>query len=111
MKNKTIPEQIPVVRVTVQGGVGTAQEHHFLLDYYKVDAVGWGSPFLLVPEATSVDKATRALIAGATEKDLYLSAISPLESLSIPLGGPLMIFIKIPELKKVEPVVPVQRNT
>ena len=78
VKNKTIPEQIPVVRVTVQGGVGTAQEHHFLLDYYKVDAVGWGSPFLLVPEATSVDKATRALIAGATEKDLYLSAISPL---------------------------------
>lgn len=49
-----------------------------MLDYYKVDAVGWGSPFLLVPEATSVDKATRALIAGVTEKDLYLSAISPL---------------------------------
>jgi hypothetical protein len=43
-----------------------------------VDSVGWGSPFLLVPEATSVDHATRKLLANAKESDLYLSHISPL---------------------------------
>lgn len=77
-KNKPVPAQIPEIKITVQGGVGTAEEHRFLLDYYQVDAVGWGSPFLLVPEATSVDEDTRRLLAGAGEKDLYLSNISPL---------------------------------
>jgi hypothetical protein len=43
-----------------------------------VDSVGWGTPFLLVPEATSVDKDTRELLINAKEKDLYLSHISPL---------------------------------
>ncbi|MGL5111789.1 MAG: hypothetical protein ACRC6O_04000, partial [Flavobacterium sp.] len=35
-------------------------------------------PFLLVPEATSVDQNTRNLLAKAQEKDFYLSHISPL---------------------------------
>jgi hypothetical protein len=43
-----------------------------------VDSVGWGSPFLLVPEATSVDNNTRKLLAEAKENDFYLSHISPL---------------------------------
>ncbi|MFV8375206.1 hypothetical protein [Flavobacterium sp. LB1P71] len=77
-KEMHVPEQPLDLKITVQGGVGTAEEHDFLLDHYKVDAVGWGSPFLLVPEATSVDKHTRALLAGAKEEDLYLSHISPL---------------------------------
>jgi hypothetical protein len=66
------------VKITVQGGLGTAEEHEFLLDNYQVDSVGWGSPFLLVPEATSVDIKTRNLLIHAKEKDLYLSHISPL---------------------------------
>ncbi len=66
------------LKITVQGGVGTAQEHDFLLKQYGVDSVGWGTPFLLVPEATSVDGETRGLLAKATEKDVYLSQISPL---------------------------------
>ena len=77
-KHKTIPDEPPVLKITVQGGVGTAEEHQFLLDHYQVDAVGWGSPFLLVPEATSVDAETRKLLADAKEEDLYLSTISPL---------------------------------
>jgi hypothetical protein len=72
------PEHPLPLKITVQGGVGTAEEHEFLLDNYKVDSVGWGSPFLLVPEATSVDKATRELLMDAKEEDLYLSHISPL---------------------------------
>ena len=77
-KNKTVPEKAPCIKITVQGGVGTAEEHQFLLDHYQIDSVGWGSPFLLVPEATSVDSETRKLLAEANEKDLYLSNISPL---------------------------------
>ncbi|MFE3868865.1 hypothetical protein ACFX5E_12400 [Flavobacterium sp. LS2P90] len=77
-KGMHVPEQPLDLKITVQGGVGTAEEHNFLLDYYEVDSVGWGSPFLLVPEATSVDEATRKLLAKAKEEDLYLSHISPL---------------------------------
>ncbi|MFV8368195.1 hypothetical protein [Flavobacterium sp. LB2R40] len=77
-KERHVPEQPLDLKIAVQGGVGTAEEHDFLLGTYKVDSVGWGSPFLLVPEATSVDKHTRALLAGAKEDDLYLSHISPL---------------------------------
>ncbi|MBG6060490.1 hypothetical protein IWX83_000255 [Flavobacterium sp. CG_9.1] len=73
-----VPEQPLDLKITVQGGVGTAEEHDFLLENYNVDSVGWGSPFLLVPEATSVDKHTRDLLAVAKEDDLYLSHISPL---------------------------------
>ncbi|KAF2516376.1 hypothetical protein EYY60_01310 [Flavobacterium zhairuonense] len=77
-KNQYCPKTPLELKITVQGGVGTAEEHEFLLDKYQVDAVGWGSPFLLVPEATSVDKETRNLLMNAKEDDFYLSNISPL---------------------------------
>lgn len=77
-KGKDTLESAPNLNITVQGGVGTAAEHDFLLDHYKVASVGWGSPFLLVPEATSVDIDTRKLLADAKEEDLCLSNISPL---------------------------------
>lgn len=77
-KGKHVPEYPLELKITVQGGVGTAAEHNFLMDHYQVDSVGWGSPFLLVPEATSVDEDTRKLLAKAKEDDLYLSHISPL---------------------------------
>lgn len=77
-KNLHVPETPLELKITVQGGVGTAEEHEFLLDFYNTDSVGWGSPFLLVPEATSSDNDTRELLAKAKEDDLYLSHISPL---------------------------------
>jgi hypothetical protein len=64
--------------VTVQGGIGTAAEDAFLREYYGVDGTGWGSPFLLVPEATNVDRKTRDLLAGSGREDFYLSGASPL---------------------------------
>ena len=73
-----VPAKPLELKITVQGGVGTAEEHKFLLEEYQVDSVGWGSPFLLVPEATSVDAETRSLLMNAKEKDFYLSHISPL---------------------------------
>ena len=65
-------------RLTVQGGIGTAGEAERLLNDFEMDATGWGSPFLLVPEATTVDKKTRDLLENAKEEDLYLSGVSPL---------------------------------
>lgn len=76
-KNKTVPLTVPEMRLTAQGGVGSAEEHDFLLKYYEINSIGWGSPFLLVPEATSVDKETIELLANAGEQDFYLSDISP----------------------------------
>ena len=77
-KDIPCPAQPLEMKITVQGGVGTAEEHEFLLENYQLDSIGWGSPFLLVPEATSVDEATRKLLSKAKEEDFYLSNISPL---------------------------------
>jgi len=77
-KEKHIPNKPLNLKITVQGGVGTSEEHEYLIDKYNVDSVGWGSPFLLVPEATTVDAATRETLKAAKEKDLYLSNVSPL---------------------------------
>jgi hypothetical protein len=77
-KNRPLPSSGLSLKITAQGGVGTAEEHQFLLDYYELDSIGWGSPFLLVPEVTNVDEETLSLLEKATEDDLYLSEISPL---------------------------------
>jgi hypothetical protein len=77
-KNKVINKIPRKIKITAQGGVGTFDEQNFLLDHFQVDSVGWGTPFLLVPEATNVDQNTLSLLINATEDDLYLSRISPL---------------------------------
>ena len=77
-KGRIVPNDALEITITAQGGVATAEEHNFLIDHYKLDTVGWGTPFLLVPEATTVDPATRKQLQDAKEKDLYLSNVSPL---------------------------------
>ncbi|WP_298550196.1 hypothetical protein [uncultured Algibacter sp.] len=77
-QNRVIPKEPLSIEITAQGGVGTQEEHSFLLEHYNLDSVGWGSPFLLVPEATTVDDKTLQKLAKAKEEDLYLSDISPL---------------------------------
>ena len=77
-KNKTVPEKKLPLKITAQGGVGTNEEHQFLIDYYQIDSVGWGTPFLLVPEVSNLDDQTRKQLIEAKEDDLYLSTISPL---------------------------------
>jgi len=77
-KGKSIPNVPLELKITAQGGVGTSEEHEFLLDNYNIDSVGWGTPFLLVPEASTVDKQTIDTLKVAKEKDLFLSNISPL---------------------------------
>jgi hypothetical protein len=77
-KSRLCPQEPLDVKITAQGGIGTFEEHQFILDYYKLDSIGWGTPFLLVPEVTNVDEHTRKQLIEAKEKDLYLSKISPL---------------------------------
>lgn len=80
LKDKNLPfPEIPLsMKITAQGGVGTSEEHEFLLDQFNLDSVGWGTPFLLVPEVTNVDEHTLELLRVSKESDLYLSNISPL---------------------------------
>lgn len=68
----------PLQRLSVQGGIGTADENNFLFKQYELDATGWGSPFLLVPEVTNVDEETLVKLTDAIEDDFYVSDASPL---------------------------------
>lgn len=77
-KGKRVPEKPFPIQITAQGGVGTHEEHEFLMDYYGLDSIGWGSPFLMVPEVINVDRDTVELLKNAKESDYYLSDISPL---------------------------------
>ncbi|MCF6331873.1 MAG: hypothetical protein L3J11_01200 [Draconibacterium sp.] len=72
------PTKTPEMKITAQGGVGTSEEHNFLLDYYEMDGVGWASPFMLVPEVISIDTETMNLLAKGKEADYYYSGLSPL---------------------------------
>ena len=77
-KGKSTFDRPHQIKITVQGGIGTNDEDRFLHEYYEVDGTGWGTPFLLVPEATTVDEHTLQLLSKAEEKDVVLSHNSPL---------------------------------
>ncbi|WP_320112441.1 hypothetical protein [Draconibacterium orientale] len=77
-KELSQPTAEPDMKITAQGGVGNAEEHNLLLDHYNMDSVGWGSPFMLVPEVVSIDTETINLLADGKEKDYYYSGLSPL---------------------------------
>ena len=77
-QGRLVSQKPLAIKISAQGGVGTEEEHEFLLNHYQLDSVGWGTPFLLVPEATTVDKKTLDQLVHAKESDLYLSDISPL---------------------------------
>jgi hypothetical protein len=68
----------PALKISVQGGIGTSFENEFLMQYYQLDATGWGSLFLLVPEVTAVDQETLDNLSIATADDFYVSGASPL---------------------------------
>lgn len=109
-KQKNVYIQAPNQKITVQGGMGTAEEQRMMLEYYQLDSVGWGSPFLLVPEVTNVDDDTLQLLANASQEDYYLSNASP-------LGVPFNNFRKsssenqrIHRIKKGRPGSPCYKN-
>jgi hypothetical protein len=66
------------IKISVQGGIGTHEEATFLSSHYDIESTGWGTPFLLCPEATTVDDPTLQLLSQAREQDIMLSKSSPL---------------------------------
>ena len=66
------------IKITAQGGIGTAKENKFLLNHYGIDSTGWGTPFLLCPEATTVDDKTLQTLSKAGKSEITLSNNSPL---------------------------------
>ena len=66
------------IKITFQGGIGTHKEQNFIQDYYDLDRIGWGTPFLLVPEATTLDQPTLTLLQKAQKSSISLSHNSPL---------------------------------
>ncbi len=77
-KGVTTFEKPHPIKITAQGGIGTYEECELLHNYYGIDSTGWGTPFLLVPEATTVDDATLELLSKSKKTDLVLSKNSPL---------------------------------
>ena len=75
---KVVPKNPMKCLITMQGGIGTPEEHKFLLDYYKLDRNGWGTPFLFVREVTQMDDESMEVIKKATKKESFLSEASPL---------------------------------
>src|SRR5690606_2418775 len=83
-KGRRVFPKKPALKITAQGGLGTPEENQLLLYHYQLDSVGWGSPFLLVPEATNLDEESLQQLAGASPSDYYLSHASPL---GVPLNN------------------------
>ncbi len=82
--NKTVFQKLsrkfkypPAIIFSVQGGIGTHEEDELLHDYFEMNSTGWGTPFLLVPEATTVDEETLKLLCAAKKEDVVLSRTSP----------------------------------
>ena len=109
-KGRNAPDSPPEVKFSAQGGVGTAKEHQFLVDYYRLDSIGWGTPFLLVPEATNVDNYTQKLLKQASEKDLTLSDTSPLGVPFNTLEGNTKDLEKVKRINQGKPGSPCPRK-
>ncbi|MCK5126249.1 MAG: hypothetical protein KAR42_08325 [candidate division Zixibacteria bacterium] len=65
-------------KITYQGGIGTSEEDNFIRHFYEIDGTGWGTPFLLVPEATNVDDEHLQRLIEAKRDDIILGENSPL---------------------------------
>ena len=79
--NDSVREIVPPsspARITAQGGLCSPEDIEKIMSL-GIDGVGVGTPFLLVPQATSVDKETRRLLVAAKPEDVYVSHASPLE--------------------------------
>ncbi|MCH8107975.1 MAG: quinolinate synthase NadA, partial [Chloroflexi bacterium] len=64
--------------ITAQCGLSTAAEDKLMMEYYCTDGTGWGTPFLLVPEAVSIEQDTLDKLAAAKDEDILLTEGSPL---------------------------------
>jgi hypothetical protein len=104
--NRTTVEQPLDVKITVQGGIGTAEEAEFLLQHYNVDGTGWCTPFMLVPEVANVDREHLEKLAAATDKNVQLTDGSPLGILYWNLLNSSSEMTRISRIKNDKPGAP-----
>ncbi|GBL35038.1 hypothetical protein EMGBS15_06330 [Filimonas sp.] len=102
--------EVPELRITVQGGIGAAEEDTLLRNHFNIASTGWGTPFLLVPEATTVDEHTLHLLSAAGENDIELSNNSPLGVRFHYLKGTTADIEKKQRIMKVSRVAPALKN-
>lgn len=105
-KGKLAFEKPHPIKVTFQGGIGTSEENNLLRNYYEVDGTGWGTPFLLCPEATTVDEKTLELLAQSKENDVVRSKASPLGVEFNYLKGTTAEIERLDRIKKEKPGSP-----
>ncbi|NLE65425.1 MAG: hypothetical protein GX606_05885 [Elusimicrobia bacterium] len=105
-RGRPVPTTPLSFRLTAQGGIGTVNEDAFLKRYYGVVSTGWGSPFLLVPEAVQMDRDTLNRLAAAGEQDIFLSDVSPLNVAFNNLRTSLSEIQKCLRIRKDEPGSP-----
>lgn len=110
-KGAPLPSRMPNFRVTAQGGICTTDEDKFLLEHYELDSTGWGTPFLLCPEATNVDQATLQKLINANEEDLYMSDSSPLGITFNNLRNSSAEEVKRKRIQEGKPGAPCVKNT
>ncbi len=96
----------PEILFSVQGGIGTHEEAQLMHNHYQINSTGWGTPFLLVPEATTVDEHTMKLLAEAKEENILLSNNSPLGIRFHYLKGTSSDMEKLDRIKKGKPGSP-----
>ncbi|NGX43522.1 MAG: hypothetical protein K940chlam7_01820, partial [Chlamydiae bacterium] len=78
IQGRPVNDAPPEMTITMQGGIGTHDENTLLFKQYSVNGVGWGTPFMLVPEVTNVDEEHLKKLSQAGNDDVYLSDSSPL---------------------------------
>lgn len=106
IKGRTNFEKPHHLSITYQGGIGTHAEDDLLHQYFGMESTGWATPFLLVPEATTVDGSTFQLLANAREQDVTLSNNSPLDVRFYYLKGSSAELEKIKRIEKGTPGSP-----
>jgi hypothetical protein len=106
IKGRVIYENPHSLKITYQGGIGTHAENELLHQYFGIESTGWATPFLLVPEATTVDESTFQLLANSREQDVTLSKNSPLDVRFHYLKGSSAELEKIKRIEKGTPGSP-----
>jgi len=106
IRGRTNLEKPHHLSITYQGGIGTHAENNLLYQYFDVESTGWATPFLLVPEATTVDDPTFQLLVNAREQDVILSKNSPLDVRFHYLKGSSAELEKIKRIEKGTPGSP-----
>lgn len=77
-RDLSLPDRLLETKITVQGGIVSADENAFMMQYYEVDGTGWATPFLLAPDVVNMDDTHLDKLCRATAKDVYLSDSSPM---------------------------------